>query len=797
MTTPMMEQWKGCKEAAHGMLLLFRMGDFYEAFYEDAELLAKELELTLTKRQGIPMAGVPWHSCENYINRLVAKGHKIAIAEQVEDSKEAKGLVKREIVRVITPGTTVNALEEKASNYIAAVSQVGSVYGIALLEVTTGEFRVVEFEEQKEMLDELYRLHPSEVVMTKKFKGKHAEFFDAEVVTFVEEWRFEHKSASHYLTEHFKVTHLDGFGLKGMVAAINSAGALLAYVHEELSVPIEHIRRLTPYVTGETLILDRTCLRNLEVMEGLLPVLDETVTPMGGRLMRQLVQKPLRSAEKIKQRQDAVENLIQKQSSRLTEELKGVRDLERLMMKISAGMGSPRDFVALGNSLMHVAPLKAELETFDAEALQTSCKMLCDVQQVVVWIQNSLVEEPPLRLTEGKIFRDGYDATLDELRELTTNAKGWLARYQTQVKEQTGIKNLKVSYNKVFGYYIEVSRGQADQMPESFQRRQTLVNSERFISPELKEYEEKVVTAEEKIHALESELFAKLRSAVLCYSEAVFQIARAIAFVDVIASLAKVAVRNHYVRPLVDESDRLEIERGRHPVVERLLEEAFIPNETHLGCNQGRLMLITGPNMAGKSTYIRQVALIVIMAQMGSFVPAKRVHLGVIDKIFTRIGAVDDLSRGQSTFMVEMSETANILNNVTDRSLVILDEIGRGTSTYDGVSIAWAVAEYLLMQEGKKGKTLFATHYWELTDLAKDFPEAVNFQAAVDESNGEILFLHKIVPGGADRSYGIHVARLAGLPLSVVSRAQEILGKLEAKKAKKHEQVSQQQLFLF
>ncbi len=787
-----MEQWKNCKASAKGMLLFFRMGDFYEAFYEDAELLAKELELTLTKRQEIPMAGVPWHSAENYINRLVAKGHKVAIAEQVEDPKEAKGLVKREIVRIITPGTAINALPQKVSNYIVAISQVGSIYGLALLEVTIGEFKVTEFEEQKQMLDELYRLQPTEIVMSKKFRAKHAELFDKELITFVDEWQFDHKNASRYLTDHFRVTHLDGFGLKAMVAAINSAGALIAYVHEELSIPIEHIRNITPYSTADTLMLDRTCLRNLELMDVLLPIIDQSVTPMGGRLMRHWLQKPLLSVDKIKLRQDAVEALYFKPNSILRQKLKGVRDLERLMMKISAGMSSARDFVALGSSLSYIADIRTELGTFHTESINTCCKMLGDVSELVSLIEGSLVDEPPLRLSEGKIFKDGYHKTLDELRELTTNAKAWLARYQNEVKMQTGVKNLKVSYNKVFGYYIEVSRGQAHMMPESFQRRQTLVNAERFISPELKEYEEKVLVAEEKILTLETELFQQLRQQVLCYSETVFQIARALAFIDVIAALAKVANRHNYVRPVVDESDHLEIERGRHPAVETLLEEVFIPNDTRLGLNLGRLMLITGPNMAGKSTYIRQVALIVILAQMGSFVPAQRAHIGVIDKIFTRIGASDDLSHGQSTFMVEMSETANILNNVTDRSLVILDEIGRGTSTYDGVSIAWAVAEYLLMQEGRRGKTLFATHYWELTDLANTFPEAVNYQAAVDESNGEILFLHKIIPGGADKSYGIHVGRLAGLPSSVITRAQEILGKFEAKKAKKHERTSQQ-----
>ncbi|MCH9609410.1 MAG: DNA mismatch repair protein MutS [Chlamydiales bacterium] len=795
-TTPMMEQWKSCKSRAKDMLLFFRMGDFYEAFYEDAQLMSEELELTLTKRQGIPMSGVPWQTIETYINRLVARGHKVAIAEQVEDPKETKGLVRREIVRVVTPGTAVTALPDKASNYIASVSRVGSLFGLSLLEVTTGEFKVAEFETAKEMVDELFRVQATEVVMTKKFKGKHHDLFDKELITFVEEWQFEHQNASRYLTEHFALSNLDGFGLKGMVAAINSAGALLSYVHEELSMCVDHISRIVPYTTSESLALDRTCLRNLELMEEVLPILDKTVTPMGGRLLSQWLKKPLLSVEKITKRQDAIERIYHDRHSGLREKLKGVRDLERLMMKISASMGSPKDFVALGLSLKAIPPVRELLETYDTEALVLAKTMLVDVSKPASLIERALVEEPPIRLSDGKVFKDGYNEEIDELRELTTNAKGWLARYQTEVKGETGIKNLKVSFNKVFGYYIEVARGQAHLMPDSFQRRQTLVNSERFISPELKEYEEKVLSAEGKIQAIEAELFKELRETILKYRDTVFQIAKAIAFVDVIAGLAEVANKQFYSRPIVDESDNLEIIEGRHPAVEALLGEKFIPNETELGGNKGRLMLITGPNMAGKSTYIRQVALIVILAQMGSFVPAKKAHIGVIDKIFTRIGASDDLSRGQSTFMVEMSETANILNNVTDKSLVILDEIGRGTSTYDGLSIAWAVVEYLLIKEKKKGKTLFATHYGELTEIERSFPEAVNYHAAVDESEGEILFLHKIKKGSANRSYGIHVAKLAGLPLDVICRSSEILEKLEAKRAKKNEH-SSEQLSLF
>ncbi len=803
MSTPMMQQWESCKKAAKGMLLFFRMGDFYEAFHDDAVIIAQQLDLTLTKRQEIPMCGVPWHAADNYIDRLVAKGHKIAIAEQTEDPKQTKGLVKREIVRVVTPGTVVSSslLSDKTSNYIAALSRVGTLFGLALLEVTTGAFKVVEFDEEKELLNELFRVHPSELVVSKKFHEKHAALFQDEILlSFQEEWQFEHKTASRYLTEHFRVAHLDGFGLKGMVAAINAAGALLSYVHDELSLPIKHIHHITPYNVGDVLALDRICLRNLELTESLmgekkntlLNILDQTATPMGGRLLREWVKKPLLSVEKIEQRQNVIEALYFAYTVRakVRKELQGVRDLERLMTKVSAGFANPRDFKALGLSLHHVAPLRAALDGM--EALTACAYRLVDVSELIKLLDEALVEEPPIRFGEGRIFKEGYHQELDELRSLTTDGKAWLARYQVEVKEQTGIKNLKVSYNRVFGYYIEVSKGQAHLMPESFQRRQTLVNSERFISPILKEYEQKVLTAEEKIHSLETKLFGELKEQLITFSDTIFGLANAIAFLDTVHSLAQVASERDYVRPTVDESDRLEIIGGRHPIIEAVIQrEQFIPNDTKL--DEMRLMVITGPNMAGKSTYIRQVALLTIMAQMGSFVPAKSAHIGVVDKIFTRIGANDDLSRGQSTFMVEMSETANILNNVTPRSLVILDEIGRGTSTYDGISIAWAVAEHLL---STNAKTLFATHYWELTDLEKAFTTAENYHAAVDELQDEIVFLHRIVKGGADKSYGIHVARLAGLPFSVISRAQETLKKLESKKAKAHER-KEQQLLLF
>jgi len=812
--TPMMEQWQRCKQDAKGALLLFRMGDFYEAFYEDAKSVAEELDLTLTKRQGIPMSGVPWHTCDAYIDKLVAKGYRVAIAEQIEDPKKAKGLVSRGIVRIVTPGTLVSSslLGDKSHNFLVTLTQVGAVYGLACCDITTASFKVMEVEQVEELANELHRLNPSEIVTSKKFREKHGHLlrtFEKIPLFLLEEWRFEHQTAYRYLAEHFQVAHLDGFGLKGCPAAINAAGALLAYMHEELSLSIQHIREIKPYTTKENLLLDRTCQINLELTEALhargrhstlLHVLDHTWTPMGGRLLREWLKKPLLSVKEIGKRHDAVEALCTHADTcaKLQQELKEVRDLERLMMRISSGFATPRDLAAFGNSLEKIGPIRDSARSISCELLFQCASKLVPLNELTDQLKKALADEPPVRISEGNIFRTGFHALLDELRAIMQGGRDWLARYQTQVKEETGIKNLKVSFNKIFGYYIEVSKGQADQMPPSFDRRQTLVNSERFISPALKEYETKVLTAEEEALNLEQELFQHLRQQCASYEKTVFEMAEALAQIDVLLSLAVVAKKYRYCRPIVNSSNELCIVEGRHPVVEAVGEHsAFIPNDTTLDGKNERMMLITGPNMAGKSTYIRQVALIVILAQMGSFVPAKSAHIGVIDRIFTRIGASDDLSRGQSTFMVEMSETASILNNLTPRSLVILDEIGRGTSTYDGVSIAWSVAEYLLATEAK---TLFATHYWELTELEKTVLGCINYHASVQEWNEEIVFLHKIERGGADRSYGIHVARLAGLPLSVIQRASTILKKLEARKEtarrpKKEGQESQLSLF--
>lgn len=804
--TPMMQQWYGCKQKAGSALLLFRMGDFYEAFYDDAATLATELDLTLTKRQEIPMSGVPVHTCDTYIDRLVAKGYRVAVAEQTENPKNAKGLVNREVVRTVTPGTLVSSslLSDGCNNYIAAVCRIGNLFGLALLDVTTAEFRTVELTDIDALANELHRLRPAEILAPQKLLEKYTTLF-GEIqkgwscsIHPYEQWHFEHQQAHDYLSHHFGVISLDGFGLQGLVAAINAAGALLHYIKETLSLPIDHIRTITNYSSTQLMALDRATQRHLELTENsrdgsrrgtLLEVLDRTVTPMGARLLRHWLKHPLLNPSLISNRQDDIATLYSEVSAlhAIRSALHGIRDLERLVAKVMTGYATPRDLVALRFSLERLPLLYHSLQHVSrpSVAITHLSSLIMETPPVGAMIAHALVDEPPLRLHDGNIFREGYHAELDELRSLSRDSKQWISDYQHHLRTTTGIKTLKVGFNRMFGYYLEVSRGQADRMPPTFERRQTLVNAERFVTPELKEFERKVLTAEERSGSLENELFGALRREIASYCQPLTALAQAIGYMDCCGALAQVALDQGYVRPYVDSGPLLKIIGGRHPVIEASgVGGTFTPNDTLLDDESQRMVLITGPNMAGKSTYIRQVALIVLMAQIGSFVPAKEATIGIVDKIFTRIGASDDLSRGLSTFMVEMTETANILHNATDRSLVILDEIGRGTSTYDGISIAWAVVEYLLMTTGQKAKTLFATHYGELTQLEGTIPGIVNFNVAIHESQGEIHFLHKIVRGAADKSYGIHVARLAGLPLSAVSRAHEILNHLESQAQK-------------
>lgn len=806
--SPMMAQWQACKKAADSAILLFRMGDFYEAFHEDAVFLSKELDLTLTKRTGIPMAGIPCHTCESYIDKLVSKGHRIAVAEQTEDPKQAKGLVKREVVRIVTPGTVINSslLSDKANNFFISICQSAKMYGMALLDLSTGEFFIVEFDNIHDIKSEIYRLRPSEILASSKFCTTNSHMLDDLKLSFNflinthEEWHFDAETTSNFLMQHFGVKTLDGFGLKEATVGVYAGGALLQYLQDQLCLPLQHIEEISTYSISNYMTLDPISQRNLELTESLkdgsrantlLEVLDQTRTPMGARLMRHWVKQPLLDCKAIVRRQEAIELFYK--TPRLLDQIRhlldSIRDLERLIMRVSSAYASPRDLLALRFSFEPLPELRSVLQ-----ALPSSTAMLLELidhldphQQMTDSIAKAISDDPPAKISDGKVIREGFNAELDELRQLSHNGKTWLVNYQTHLRNSTGIKTLKVGYTRMFGYYIEVSKGQADKMPPTFHRRQTLVNAERFLSPELKEYEAKVLSAEERISYLENDLFNALRQEVATYSASIAKVAQAIAHIDCLQSLGYLARKQEYCRPTVVEEDILQITAGRHPVIEAShLAEKFIPNDTLLDGQANRMYLITGPNMAGKSTYLRQVALITIMAQIGSFVPAKAARIGIVDKVFTRIGASDDLSRGQSTFMVEMTETANILNNATNRSLVILDEIGRGTSTYDGISIAWSVAEQLLTAEGRLAKTLFATHYWELTKLEGKIPGAINYRVAVQESEEAIVFLRKIVRGGTDKSYGIHVARLAGLPKTVIDRAKEILEYLEENSNRKN-----------
>lgn len=770
--TPMMQQWHVCKEKAKDALLFFRLGDFYEAFHEDAAIISKELDLVLTKRQDVPMAGIPFHSSETYIDRLVSKGFRIAIAEQLDDPSTTKGLVRRDVVRVITPGTLIdsNLLEEKAPNYVASLCQINTLFGLAVIDVSTADFRVYEFEEKSLVLDELARLRPCEILLSDKCSLKPEGS-----ICLLERpsWHFNSQAAYESLCQQFAVSTLDGFGLAGKVAAIGAAGALLHYVRDELSLSTQHLRSLQLENTCSFMAIDRTTQRHLELMNPLhekgrsvLSLIDRTLTPMGGRLLRQWLLHPLLDLQEIRHRQEWVEKLLS--PTPLRELLKPVRDLERLAMRIETGYASPRDLLHLRLSLEPLPLISPFLES-----------PLPDFSDLTHKLTQAIVDIPPLKITEGGIFKAGYNSRLDLLTQLKSENTQWIATYQTKLREEIGIKTLKVGYTQAFGYYIEISRGQSDKAPLRFQRKQTLVNSERFITAELKEYEHQILSAEAQLLALETELFHDLRKEAASHADLIRKAAHQIATIDALSSLAEVARSYQWTRPLVDSSDVIEIIEGRHPIVEASLTETFIPNDARLDAEE-RLLVITGPNMAGKSTYMRQVALLTILAQIGSFVPAKRARFGIIDQLFSRIGASDDLSRGQSTFMMEMVETANILNRATDASLVILDEIGRGTSTYDGIAIAWAVAEYLLTQKGRRPKTLFATHYWELNALASQIKGAVNYNSAVHESDDGIVFLRKIVRGGTDKSYGIHVAKLAGLPSSVIDCAQKMLAKLHS-----------------
>lgn len=801
-TTPLMEQYLTIKADYQDMILLYRMGDFYETFYKDAEIISRVLGIALTKRShgkvaNVPLAGFPYHALDVYLPRLISAGHKVAICEQIEDPKLAKTVVKRKVIEVVTPGTAISdkILLQKDNNYLAAIYLSGDQAGISYCDISTGEFYLSEIAAGS-LVDFFQEIHPKEILVQKSLLESVQKLFDKRLtamLTPLDEWLFTHKYTYEILTDHFETANLKGFGAEEFPLGVVSAGVILHYAKENYQNELNHLSKLSVFSTDDYMILDATTRRNLEITSPilgggnsgtLLAILDQTLTPMGGRLLKQIITQPLINLQQINQRLDRVEVLTKDQQLRteIRENLEKISDLERLLARISTGRANPRDLIALKNALKVVAPLKSTLSKKDYPQLKYYCEQFQDVDDIIALIESSIRDDPPLTLTEGNIFKGGYNAELDELHQISREGKDWIVDLQKKERQKTQIPSLKIGYNKVFGYYIEVTKVHAQKVPDYFIRKQTLVNAERFITPELKEFEEKVLTAEEKMTQLEYELFQEVRQKIAEQGQVIQKNARLIAELDALANLAHIAVQNNYVRPQVDEGDSIEIIDGRHPVVEKLLppDQPFIANDTAIDNGDTQIMIITGPNMAGKSTYLRQVGLIQLMAQIGSFVPAREARIGIVDRIFTRVGASDNLAFGESTFMVEMLEVANILNNATPRSLILLDEIGRGTSTFDGLSIAWAVTEFIHNNKRIAAKTLFATHYHELTELEMLYPRVKNFKVSVKEYGDKVVFLRKIEPGGMDNSYGIYVAQMAGLPMEVVERAREVLQNLEA-----------------
>ena len=782
-------------------LLFFRLGDFYELFFEDAKEASGLLNVALTKRNGVPMCGVPYHAAQTYIAKLIKAGRRVAICDQTSEPQPGK-IVSRDITQIVSAGTVadLDLLESKRANYLGAVHAHSGVFGFAYADLSTGEFRITQLQDRQSLLDEIARVSPSELLVSDEQQEQFKEIGNA---LGYDSYAFLPEQAFFTLCEHFKVKSLDGFGCTQMLQAVAAAGAIVHYLKHQLRRKIDHLASLRSDAPADYVLLDAATQTNLELVEPrtardttLLAVLDRTGTPMGGRKLRAWILQPLRNLPELQRRHQMIADLLQEPDllAAIRGELKSIRDIERATGRLSQASGNARDLVALKTSLQEIPVLKANLQKLldrlafgasrvdeqdEPESLaQRLQNNIHEIPELAEKLEKALVDDPPLTLKEGGIFRDGYDADLDTLRQASRDGKSWISQLQEREIAATGIKSLKVRYNSVFGYFIEVTKSNLANVPERYERKQTTVGGERFITPELKEMEAKILGADERARQLEYQLFQKLRDETLRGLDPIQQTAEAIAALDVISALAETARLFRYCRPTLNKTLRLVIKDGRHPVLDQtLVEEKFVPNDTSLDGENLRLAIITGPNMAGKSTYIRQVALIVLMAQIGSFVPAESAEIGLVDRIFTRVGANDDLARGQSTFMVEMNETSNIVNNATERSLVILDEIGRGTSTFDGLSIAWSVAEFL--HDKIKARTLFATHYHELTKLSEDRPGVCNFNVAVREWNEQIIFLRKIVPGGADKSYGIHVARLAGLPKEILDRAKEILAHLE------------------
>ena len=800
--SPMMQHYLQTKEEYPDCILFYRLGDFYEMFFEDAKIVSRELELTLTgkscgQEERAPMCGVPFHAYESYMNRLVAKGYKVAICEQMEDPKQAKGMVRREVIRVVTPGTNINeqALDEGKNNYIMCIVSLSDQFGVATADVTTGDFFVTEVDSKRRLLDEIYKFSPTEVVCNEALFMSGLDIDDLKnrvgiVLYSLEHWYFDDSLCENTLKEHFRVNSLEGLGLADLECGMIASGSLLKYLYETQKNSLEQISAIHPYTTGKFMVLDSSTRRNLELVEtlrekakrgSLLWVLDKTKTAMGARMLRSFVEQPLIEKEEIEGRLDAIEELMQRAIDReeLREYLNPVYDLERLLTRITYQSANPRDLTAFKSSIGMIPHIRGILLELQSKEIQGICEDMDSLEDLYTLIDAAIEEEPPITVREGGIIKDGYHEEIDRLREAKSQGKNWLAELEAKEREKTGIKNLKIKFNKVFGYYLEVTNSFKDLVPDYYTRKQTLTNAERYITPELKEMEDMILGAEDKLVQLEYELFRELREQIAKNVVRIQKTAKALAKIDVFASLALISEQNHYCRPSLNQNGRIDIKNGRHPVVEKMINnDMFIANDTYLDNQKNRISVITGPNMAGKSTYMRQTALIVLMAQIGCFVPAETADIGIVDRIFTRVGASDDLASGQSTFMVEMTEVANILRNATGNSLLILDEIGRGTSTFDGLSIAWAVVEHISNPKLLGAKTLFATHYHELTELEGKLDNVNNYCIAVKEKGDDIVFLRKIVKGGADKSYGIQVAKLAGVPDSVIERAKEIAEEL-------------------
>jgi DNA mismatch repair protein MutS len=801
--TPMLEQFMEVKRRHKDKIILFRMGDFYETFFDDAVEVSKVLGITLTARNHsksgpVPLAGIPYHALGSYSDKITRAGLSYVVVEQTEDPKKAKGLVKRDVVEVVTPGTTLSEtlLDSRRNNYLVAVAIGGKMAGLAEADLSTGEFRVTEVD-AADLFSELRATAPAEVLASRAFVNEHRSEIQKSVpgvaVTPIDDWVFGMATARERIVEHFEVTSLKGFGAEHLTAGIAAAGGALAYLQDNQATHLNHIRRLTVVNRADYVVLDDTTQRNLELFAPLTPsnrngtvisVIDETRTPMGGRLLRRWLLRPLKNLARIEARHEAIQVLVNEPVARgkIRECLSDVRDIERLTAKICCGRATPRDVLALAMSLDAASPLPERVADLDSPFLDESSALMANLDDTVRLILTTLSDEPPATMTDGGIIRAGVSPQLDELLGIGSGGKEWITSLQVSERERTGIPSLKVGFNRAFGYYIEISNSHRDKAPDDYIRKQTLVNAERYITPDLKEWEAKVLGAEEQSNDLERELFIELRDAVAGRAEQLLDMAAGVARIDVITGLAELAQREGYCRPEMTIDEDLAVTEGRHPVIERILGEAsFIPNDLEMDNSENQVLVITGPNMAGKSTYLRQMGLLVILAHMGSWVPAKKAVVGLVDRVFTRVGAQDNLAGGESTFLVEMHETASILNNATPRSFILFDEVGRGTSTFDGLSLAWAIVEYLHNTPHRAAKTLFATHYHELVDLESLLPRVKNFNVSVREWNDEVIFLRKIVRGGCDHSYGIHVARMAGLPAQVLTRAREVLRTLEEK----------------